>query len=92
MLTKKILDRKYPMINIDLKKWQLNHLTECIDQLQRYPLLVIVSMQDKRALEQLQQFHTQFKNLIDPKDISISKITQIKERGLNLIPTLKIMA
>ena len=37
VLTKKILDRKYPMINIDLKKWQLNHLTECIDQLQRYP-------------------------------------------------------
>ena len=104
VLTKKILDRKYPMINIDLKKWQLNHLTECIDQLQRYPLLVIVSMQDKRALEQLQQFHTQFKNLIDPKDISVlvrlpnkgtgaEFNTYVKDNGINnsLANTTKIV-
>ena len=104
VLTKKILDRKYPMINIDLKKWQLNHLTECIDQLQRYPLLVIVSMQDKRALEQLQQFHTQFKNLVDPKDISVlvrlpnkgtgaEFNTYVKDNGINnsLANTTKIV-
>ena len=104
VLTKKILDRKYPMINIDLKKWQLNHLTECIDQLQRYPLLVIVSMQDKRALEQLQQFHSQFKNLVDPKDISVlvrlpnkgtgaEFNTYVKDNGINnsLANTTKIV-
>ena len=49
-------------------------------------------MQDKRALEQLQQFHTQFKNLVDPKDISVLVRLPNKGTGLNLIPTLKIMA
>ena len=92
MLTKKILDRKYPMINIDLKKWQLNHLTECIRQLQRY-LISNSKYARQKSIRAVATVHTQFKNLIDPKRyISISKITQIKERGLNLIPTLKIMA
>ena len=63
------------MINIDLKmatessNWSVLISYKDI-------LLVIVSMQDKRALEQLQQLHTQFKNLVDPKTFSISKITQ----------------
>ena len=46
-----------------------NQLTECIDQLQRY-FISDSQYARQKSTRAVATVHTQFKNLIDPKDIS----------------------
>lgn len=71
-LTKKILERRYSRINLDLDKWPLEQVISTIIELQRFPLLIVLPGQtEKDSLENLHLTHKLLKNFIDPKDISV---------------------
>ena len=71
MLTKKILDRKYPMINIDPKKWQLKSFDRVYRSITKVSFISDSKYARQKSIRAVATVHTQFKNLIDPKDISV---------------------
>ena len=72
VLSKKILQRQWPRINLDLQKWKINQVIETILELHRLPLLVILPGQDeKQCLESLSLHHKLFKNLVADEDQSV---------------------
>jgi hypothetical protein len=77
VLSKKVLMRKWPRINLDLKKWPLEQIMECVIELRRFPLLVVLPGQtEKECLESLHQQHSLFKNIVANNDVSV--LTRMK--------------
>lgn len=70
-LTKKIIKRNQPFINIDTTKWQLEQVVETLVQLDRFPLLVVLPHNDFASLELLAKIHNLLKNIIPLEDVSV---------------------
>ncbi len=71
VLTKKILQRSQPFINLDTTKWQLEQMVETLLELDRFPLLVVLPHNDFKSLELLIRMHNLLKNVIAPEDVSV---------------------
>lgn len=69
VLTQKIIRRNTNDISISKKEWSLNHLAHSINELHRYPLLVIIN--NKFALDQLSIIHKTFNGFIENKECSV---------------------
>lgn len=71
-LSKKILDRQYSRINLDLEKWTFNQVIQTILELRRLPLVIILpSAKEEDTLNQLHETHKMFKNIVTNKEISV---------------------
>jgi|TARA_R110000803_G_scaffold55676_1_gene112638 hypothetical protein len=71
-LSKAILERQWPRINLDLKKWPMEQVIETITELRRFPLLVIISgSTEKECLADLHSTHKLFKNIIPNNEIAV---------------------
>lgn len=67
-LTSKIIQRELPNIFIGQKKYNLNNLVDAIVELQRYPIIVILS-QD--SLHMLEEFYEATKGVIPAEEHSV---------------------
>lgn len=68
-LAKKIAKRDVGQVSISSAKYNLNDLFTALYELDRFPLLV--SLDEKDALDNLSALHKVTKNFIDTKDISV---------------------
>lgn len=79
VLSKKILQRKQSLIQIDKKEHNTNHVVDALIELKRFPVLVILD--DKKSLDQLISFHNITKNIIKTEDISVLFRKENKKEG-----------
>ena len=71
-LSQKILERRFSRINLNLEKWSLQQIIDTILELRRFPLMVVLpGGNDEETLNQLNQTHKLFKNLINSNEISV---------------------
>ena len=71
-LSKKILERQWPRINLDIDKWHLQQVIDTIIELRRFPLLVVLpSNTDEDTLNHLHKTHKLFTNIIPSDEISV---------------------
>mgnify|MGYP001157255183 FL=1 len=71
VLSKKIIKRTQPFINIDTTKWQLEQVVETLLELDRFPLLVVLPHNDFKSLELLREIHSLLKNVVASEDVSV---------------------
>jgi len=77
VLSKKILIRRWPRINLDLTKWPIEQVVQTIVELRRFPLLIVLPGQtEKDILNALYQQHKLFKNLVADDEVSV--LTRMK--------------
>jgi hypothetical protein len=69
LLTAKITQRPHPQICIDSAKWSLDHVLASIQELDRYPLLIVLD--NKLAHDQLIELHRRFVNFIPTEEMSV---------------------
>lgn len=78
-LSKKILERRNSLIQINKKDESLVNVVNSLMELQRFPLLVILD--DKNPLDQLVNFHNITKNLFADHEISVLFRKENKNEG-----------
>ncbi len=95
-LTKKIVYRKESLVCVNSKTWPLEEVLKSIDEMNRYPLLVLVN--PKESYGEVTKVQNLVRNYIDSKQVSVlfrldSKVGNeaiqfnqyVKEQGLNNI-------
>lgn len=95
-LTKKIVYRKESLVCVNSKTWPLEEVLKSIDEMNRYPLLVLVN--PKESYGEVTKVQNLVRNYIDNKQVSVlfrldSKVGNeaiqfnqyVKEQGLNNI-------
>ncbi len=68
-LTKKVLERQSNLICINSNTWRLMQVLEMIDELKRYPLLVLINPES--CYEELSLFNNLFTNYVPKKEMSV---------------------
>lgn len=61
-LTRKIVERKLMQIQVDPKKYTVNNIAESILELERFPLLVVLT--EKNCYDELSEFHKAFNSIV----------------------------
>ena len=69
VLSCKIINRKSTSLIIDKKKWTLDQVLTSIEELSRYPLLIVLDK--KEAHDELVELHNRFKNYIPVEQMSV---------------------
>ena len=68
-LSYKIITRKDTTIIIDSKRWTLDQVLTSIEELDRYPLLIVLDR--KEAMEEISELHLRFRNYIPSTQMSV---------------------
>jgi len=68
-LTQKIIRRKHNLILVDQSRWSLNAVTAALLELDRFPLLIVLS--EDSAYDELVQTHENIRGFIKTSEISV---------------------
>ena len=68
-LSYKIITRKSTTIIIDSKRWSLDKVLTSIEELDRYPLLIVLDK--KEAMDEITELHQRFRNYIPSTQMSV---------------------
>jgi len=68
-LSYKIITRKSTTIIIDSKRWSLDKVLTSIEELDRYPLLIVLDKKD--AMDEITELHQRFRNYIPSTQMSV---------------------
>ena len=95
-LTKAIINRKTSLICVDKKKWDMATVLKSLDELERYPVLILIDA--KQGYSEVTQYHNLLRNYIPKEQMSVmfrldSKLGNeamqfnqyVKSQGLNNI-------
>jgi hypothetical protein len=81
-LTQKIVNRENANIFIDKKSWTLDNIVQSINDLERYPLVILLD--EDMPFDTLVQTHKHFKNIIPAEQISVLfRLESSKSNGFN---------
>ena len=68
-LTNKVLERTGNLICVNSKTWQVSQVLEMIDELKRYPLLVL--LEPNKAYEELSMMNSLLTNYVPRNEMSV---------------------
>ena len=81
-LTQKIVTRDLPTVFVNKKTWTLDNIVHSIQELERYPLVVLLD--DDAPFDTLVETHKHFKNIIPSEQISVLlRLESSKSNGFN---------